>query len=221
MQLSGALDTTTCTTYDGAFFGISAEMINLDYGLGFKARMEAGLVWSALVWSGLPWSGLVFDGCLPRTQWQDAHYSYVLLIKEAVDPMTASINIVGCAQSPSEMFDRHFESVAIRTCNSNWYIMRKYDLTGFKGLQGRRRHGLPRLPDVRRLRKRRAQRFRVPVFQPNLVALQGGGLVDKFDATKQLCTNYNVRGCVQSCVREHACSFCKGQHEAYTHVGSA
>ncbi|SCZ98014.1 BZ3500_MvSof-1268-A1-R1_Chr3-3g06519 [Microbotryum saponariae] len=27
MQLSGALDTTACTTYDGALFGISAEMI--------------------------------------------------------------------------------------------------------------------------------------------------------------------------------------------------
>ncbi|SGY44813.1 BQ5605_C001g00204 [Microbotryum silenes-dioicae] len=63
------------------------------------------------------------------TPWQDARYFYVLLIKEAVDPMTASI-IVGGAQSPSETFDRHFESVAMRTCDSNWYIMRKYDLTG-------------------------------------------------------------------------------------------
>ncbi|SDA05366.1 BZ3501_MvSof-1269-A2-R1_Chr12-1g03350 [Microbotryum saponariae] len=75
MQLSGALDTTACTTYDGALF---------------RCR-EAGLV---------------FDGCLPRTHWQDARCSYL----------------------PSEMFDRHSESVAMRTCDSNWYIMRKYDL---------------------------------------------------------------------------------------------
>ncbi|SCZ99420.1 BZ3500_MvSof-1268-A1-R1_Chr7-2g09524 [Microbotryum saponariae] len=41
--------------------------------------------------------------------------------------MTAS-TIVRGAQLPSEMFDRHSESVAMRTCDSNWYIMRKYDL---------------------------------------------------------------------------------------------
>ncbi|SCZ93904.1 BZ3500_MvSof-1268-A1-R1_Chr6-3g08971 [Microbotryum saponariae] len=82
MQLSGALDTTACTTYDGAF---------LNYGVGLNARLEAGLV---------------FD---------------------AVAPMTAS-TIVRGAQLPSEMFDRHSESVAMRTCDSNWYIMRKYDL---------------------------------------------------------------------------------------------
>ncbi|SGY55901.1 BQ5605_C006g04090 [Microbotryum silenes-dioicae] len=33
------------------------------------------------------------------------------------------------------------------------------------------------------------------------------------------CTNYNMKGCIQSCVCEHAYSFCKGQHEAYIHVG--
>ncbi|SDA01358.1 BZ3500_MvSof-1268-A1-R1_Chr10-1g02599 [Microbotryum saponariae] len=82
MQLSGALDTTACTTYDGAF---------LNYGVGLNARLEAGLVFDALA------------------------------------PMTAS-TIVRGAQLPSEMFDRHSESVAMRTCDSNWYIMRKYDL---------------------------------------------------------------------------------------------
>ncbi|SGZ23087.1 BQ5605_C022g09585 [Microbotryum silenes-dioicae] len=107
-------------SYDGALFSISAETIKWAKDRKdppmlclFKARMEAGLV---------------FDGCLPRTQWQDARYSYVLLIKEAVDPMTASI-IVGGAQSPSEMFDRYFESVAMRTRDSNWSIMRKHDST--------------------------------------------------------------------------------------------
>ncbi|SCZ97395.1 BZ3500_MvSof-1268-A1-R1_Chr4-2g07186 [Microbotryum saponariae] len=67
MRLSGALDTTACTTYDGALF------------------------------------------------------------RCPVAPMTAS-TIVRGAQLPSEMFDRHSESVAMRTCDSNWYIMRKYDL---------------------------------------------------------------------------------------------
>ncbi|SGY80953.1 BQ5605_C009g05419 [Microbotryum silenes-dioicae] len=127
---AATIDTTASTTYDGALSGICVETIkwtkdrknppmlcsvttptsqvSLDYGVGFKARMEAGLV---------------FDGCLPRTQWQDARYS---LIEEAVDPTTVSI-IVGGAQSPSEMFDRHFESVAMRTCDSNGSIMRKYD----------------------------------------------------------------------------------------------
>ncbi|SGY44857.1 BQ5605_C001g00210 [Microbotryum silenes-dioicae] len=132
MQLSGPLvDTTACTTYGGALFGISAETIkwakdrkdppmsclsrhqqvkmSLAYGVGFRR------VWSSTV------------ACRARhTPWQDARYSYVLLIKEAVDPMTASI-IVGGAQSPSEMFDRHFESVAMQTCDSNW-CMQKYDL---------------------------------------------------------------------------------------------
>ncbi|SGZ05198.1 BQ5605_C032g11114 [Microbotryum silenes-dioicae] len=105
VQLSGAPDTTAGTTYDGALFGISAEMIKWA-----KDRKDSPM------------------SCLSRHQQvkQDARYSYVLLIKEAVDPMTASI-IVGGAQSPSEMFDRHFESVAMRTCDSNWFIMRKYD----------------------------------------------------------------------------------------------
>ncbi|SGY17324.1 BQ5605_C015g07748 [Microbotryum silenes-dioicae] len=109
MQLSGALDTTAGTTYDGALFDISAETIKWA-----KDRKDPPM------------------SCLsqhPQVKIrQDARYSYVLLIKEAVDPMTASI-IVGGAQSPSEMFDRHFESVAMRTCDSNWFIMRKYDST--------------------------------------------------------------------------------------------
>ncbi|SGY70133.1 BQ5605_C004g03108 [Microbotryum silenes-dioicae] len=93
VQLSGAPDTTAGTTYDGALFGISAEMIKWA-----KDRKDSPM------------------SCLSRHQQvkQDARYSYVLLIKEAVDPMTTSI-IVGGAQSPSEMFDRHFESVAM-----NW-----------------------------------------------------------------------------------------------------
>ncbi|SCZ87668.1 BZ3500_MvSof-1268-A1-R1_Chr2-2g05134 [Microbotryum saponariae] len=95
MQLSGALDTTACTTYDGALF---------------RCR-EAGLV---------------FDGCLPRTHIGRTR-AVPMCSLSMVAPMTAS-TIVRGAQLPSEMFDRHSESVAMRTCDSNWYIMRKYDL---------------------------------------------------------------------------------------------
>ncbi|SCZ98291.1 BZ3500_MvSof-1268-A1-R1_Chr3-2g06275 [Microbotryum saponariae] len=95
MQLSGALDTTACTTYDGALF---------------RCR-EAGLV---------------FDGCLPRMHIGRTR-AVPMCSLSMVASMTAS-TIVRGAQLPSEMFDRHSESVAMRTCDSNWYIMRKYDL---------------------------------------------------------------------------------------------
>ncbi|SGY11628.1 BQ5605_C096g13090 [Microbotryum silenes-dioicae] len=137
MQLSGhsgAPDTTAGTTYEGVLFGISAETIKWakDRKDPPMSRHDTNKSSESALWCGFQGADGGGSG-LRRLPAAHAKAGRALslrapLIKEAVDPVTASI-IVGGAQSPSEMFDRHFESVAMRTCDSNWSIMRKYDST--------------------------------------------------------------------------------------------